>query len=71
MTGDVILGQVLRGARRDAALSQTDVEQRCGIPKARISRYENHHVTPSIESLSRLGSALGVSASELLARAGR
>jgi transcriptional regulator with XRE-family HTH domain len=59
-------GQRLREARIRAGMSQSDVEEISGIPKARLSRYENGHVAPSIQTLERLASALGVSEASLL-----
>ncbi|MFM8943918.1 MAG: helix-turn-helix domain-containing protein [Actinomycetota bacterium] len=59
-------GQRLREARLRAGLSQSDVEETSGIPKARLSRYENGHVAPSIQTLERLAVALGVSEASLL-----
>ena len=58
---DVSFGQRLRQVRLHAGLSQSGLEERSGIPKARLSRYENGHVLPSIETLGRLASALEVS----------
>ena len=49
-----------------AGLSQGGLEGRSGIPKARLSRYENGHVLPSIDTLGRLAAALGVSEASLL-----
>lgn len=60
------LGQRLRDHRRHAGLSQTALAQRCGIPKPRLSRYENDHIVPSIDSLQRLTHALGVSPAAIL-----
>lgn len=59
-------GRRLREARLRAGLSQSDVEEASGIPKARLSRYENGHVAPSIQTLERLAVALGVSEASLL-----
>lgn len=59
-------GQRLREARIRAGMSQSDVEEISGIPKARLSRYENGHVAPSIQTLERLAGALGVSEASLL-----
>ena len=56
----------LLAARLAARMSQTDLENRSGIPKARISRYENGHVIPSIPSLRQLTGALGVTFGSLL-----
>jgi len=59
-------GNRLREARVTAGLSQSELEERSGIPKARLSRYENGHVEPSIQTLARLSRALNVSESSLL-----
>ena len=63
---DRTFGQRLRDARIRAGLSQSAVEEISGIPKARLSRYENGHVAPSIQTLERLAVALGVSEASLL-----
>ena len=59
-------GQRLRATRVKAGYSQSDLEEISGIPKARLSRYENGHVAPSIQTLERLATALGVSEASLL-----
>jgi transcriptional regulator with XRE-family HTH domain len=63
---DATFGQRLRRARLIAGLSQSELEGRSGIPKARLSRYENGHVLPSLGTLQKLASALGVSEATLL-----
>lgn len=59
-------GQRLRATRVHGGLSQSDLEDISGIPKARLSRYENGHVAPSIQTLERLAKALNVSEASLL-----
>jgi len=59
-------GNRLREARIGAGLSQSELEELSGIPKARLSRYENGHVEPSIQTLARLAQALNVSEASLL-----
>jgi transcriptional regulator with XRE-family HTH domain len=59
-------GNRLREARVSAGLSQSELEELSGIPKARLSRYENGHVAPSIQTLERLSRALNVSEASLL-----
>jgi transcriptional regulator with XRE-family HTH domain len=59
-------GNRLREARVTAGLSQSELEDLSGIPKARLSRYENGHVEPSIQTLARLARALNVSEASLL-----
>jgi transcriptional regulator with XRE-family HTH domain len=52
----------LRGARE---LSQGDVEKRTGLLRCYISRVENGHTIPSIETLERWASALEVEVYQL------
>jgi transcriptional regulator with XRE-family HTH domain len=59
-------GNRLREARLGTGLSQSELEELSGIPKARLSRYENGHVEPSIQTLARLARALNVSEASLL-----
>jgi transcriptional regulator with XRE-family HTH domain len=66
MNDERTFGQRLRQTRIRGGLSQSDLEEISGIPKARLSRYENGHVAPSIQTLERLATALGVSEASLL-----
>lgn len=66
MKDEKTFGHRLRETRIRAGLSQSDLEEISGIPKARLSRYENGHVAPSIQTLERLAKALGVSEASLL-----
>jgi transcriptional regulator with XRE-family HTH domain len=66
MKDENTFGQRLRDTRVRAGLSQSDLEEVSGIPKARLSRYENGHVAPSIQTLERLAKALKVSEASLL-----
>jgi transcriptional regulator with XRE-family HTH domain len=66
MRDERTFGQRLRETRVRAGLSQSDLEEISGIPKARLSRYENGHVAPSIHTLERLARALNVSEASLL-----
>lgn len=66
MKDERTFGQRLRETRVRSRLSQSDLEEISGIPKARLSRYENGHVAPSIQTLARLARALNVSEASLL-----
>ncbi len=66
MRDERTFGQRLRETRIRAGYSQSDLEEISGIPKARLSRYENGHVAPSIQTLERLARALQVSEAALL-----
>lgn len=59
------VGARIRELRLAADLSQGDLERRSGIPKARLSRYENGHVMPTLPALDTIAAHLGVTLSEL------
>jgi transcriptional regulator with XRE-family HTH domain len=63
---DRTFGQRLRETRVGAGMSQSALGEISRIPKARLSRYENGHVVPSIQTLERLSKALNVSEASLL-----
>src|SRR5438309_3866519 len=56
----------LKRLRIEAGLTQKDLERLSGIPKSRLSRYENGHLLPSFQGLRRLSRSLGVPDSALL-----
>jgi len=66
MKEEMSFGRRLRQTRIRGGMSQSALEEVSGIPKARLSRYENGHVAPSIHTLERLARALGVSEAALL-----
>lgn len=59
-------GAHLRAARLAAGLSQGGLAARSGLPKPRLSRYENDHILPSLPTLVRLAGALGTTRADLL-----
>lgn len=59
-------GERLRQTRLAAGLTQSQLVRRSGIPKPTLSRYENDHVMPSLQTLGRLAEALRVPESVLL-----
>ena len=56
----MVIGTRLRKLREDKKLSQGDIEERTGLLRCYISRVENGHTIPSIETLERIGSALEI-----------
>ena len=52
----------LRDAKR---LSQGDIEKRTGLLRCYISRVENGHTVPSLDTLQRFANALGVEVYQL------
>ena len=59
-------GERLRQARLDAGYTQSHLVRLSGIPKPTLSRYENDHVMPSLQTLTRLADALNVPEGALL-----
>src|SRR3989475_12105657 len=56
----MIIGDRLRVLREEKKLSQGDVEKRTGLLRCYISRVENGHTVPAIETLEKLARALEV-----------
>ena len=55
-----MIGERLRDVRKEKQLSQGDLEERTGLSRCYLSRIENGHTTPSIETLEKLAGAMGV-----------
>jgi transcriptional regulator with XRE-family HTH domain len=56
----MIIGDRLRDLRQKKKLSQTDIEKRSGLLRAYLSRVENGHTIPAIETLEKWAKALEV-----------
>lgn len=52
------VGQRLRSIREEKGLSQGDIEQRTGLVRCYISRLENGHTIPVVQTLEKLAQAL-------------
>jgi DNA-binding XRE family transcriptional regulator len=61
------LGARLRELRVAAGLTQAELARRTGIHRPNIARVEAGRHTPSLETLARLASAIGVSTTRVLA----
>jgi transcriptional regulator with XRE-family HTH domain len=57
---DMIIGDRLRALREEKKLSQGDIEKRTGLLRCYISRVENGHTVPAIETLEKMARALEV-----------
>ena len=62
----MIIGERLRELREYKNLSQGDIEHRTGLLRCYISRVENGHTVPAVETLEKLSRALGVPLYQLL-----
>jgi len=56
----MLIGARLRELREERKLSQGDITEVIGLPRTYISRIENGHAVPSLETLQRLAAALDV-----------
>jgi transcriptional regulator with XRE-family HTH domain len=56
----VIIGDRLRDMREQKKLSQGDIEKRTGLLRCYISRVENGHTVPAIETLEKLARAMEI-----------
>jgi transcriptional regulator with XRE-family HTH domain len=56
----MIIGDRLRNLREAKNLSQGDIEKRTGLLRCYVSRVENGHTVPAIETLEKLARALEI-----------
>ncbi len=56
----MLIGDRLQAIREARKLSQGEIEKRSGLKRSYISRVENGHTVPSVETLEKLARALEV-----------
>jgi len=56
----MVISDRLRAIGEQKDLSQGDIEQRTGLKRCYVSRVENGHIVPTIETLEKLARALEV-----------
>ncbi len=56
----MLISERIRAIRESKDLTQGDIEERCGLLRVYISRIENGHTVPSVETLEKLARALEV-----------
>jgi len=56
----MIIGERLRDLREQKKLSQGDIEKRTGLLRCYISRVENGHTVPAIETLEKMARAMEI-----------
>jgi transcriptional regulator with XRE-family HTH domain len=54
----MVIGNRLKELRESKELSQGDIEKRSGLLRCYISRVENGHTVPSVETLEKMARAL-------------
>jgi transcriptional regulator with XRE-family HTH domain len=58
--GYMLVGTRIREIRAARKLTQGDIERRTGLLRCYVSRVENNHTTPSVETMHKLARALEV-----------
>jgi transcriptional regulator with XRE-family HTH domain len=56
----VIIGERLRALREEKKFSQGDIEKKTGLLRCYVSRVENGHTVPAVETLEKFARALEV-----------
>jgi len=61
------IGTTIRGYRLQRGMSQGDIEKKTGLLRCYLSRVENGHTVPSLETLQKIAKALDLKLSEFFA----
>jgi len=54
------IGETIRNYRMQKGMSQGDIEKRTGLLRCYLSRVENGHTIPSLETLAKIATAMEV-----------
>jgi len=54
------IGETIRNYRLQKSMSQGDIEKRTGLLRCYLSRVENGHTIPSLETLAKIATAMEV-----------
>jgi transcriptional regulator with XRE-family HTH domain len=58
--GAMVIGERLKALREQKNMSQADIEHRTGLLRCYVSRVENGHIVPAIETLEKMARAMEV-----------
>ncbi len=61
------IGTTIRGYRLQKGMSQGDIEKRTGLLRCYLSRVENGHTVPSLDTLQKIAGALDLPLSQFFA----
>lgn len=61
------IGITIRGLRMQKGFSQGDIEKKTGLLRCYLSRIENGHTVPSLDTLSKIALALDVPIAQFFA----
>ena len=66
----VNIGEVIRSYRGQRGLSQGDIERRTGLLRCYLSRVENGHPIPSLDTLAKIAGAMELPLSQFFSDSG-
>jgi transcriptional regulator with XRE-family HTH domain len=61
------IGETIRNLRLQKGMSQGDIEKRTGLLRCYLSRVENGHTIPSLDTLAKIASAMDVPLAQFFA----
>lgn len=61
------IGETIRNFRLQKGMSQGDIEKRTGLLRCYLSRVENGHTVPSLDTLAKIANSLDVPLSQFFA----
>ncbi|MGA8150149.1 MAG: helix-turn-helix transcriptional regulator [Terriglobales bacterium] len=64
------IGETIRNYRLQKGMSQGDIEKRTGLLRCYLSRVENGHTIPSLDTLSKIAGAMEIALSQFFAESG-
>src|ERR1700757_4402059 len=67
MLPQINIGQTIRDYRLQKGMSQGDIEKRTGLLRCYLSRVENGHTIPSLDTLAKIASAMDIALAQFFA----
>jgi transcriptional regulator with XRE-family HTH domain len=64
------IGETIRSYRLQKGMSQGDIEKRTGLLRCYLSRVENGHTIPSLDTLSKIAGAMELPLSQFFSEGG-
>jgi transcriptional regulator with XRE-family HTH domain len=61
------IGETIRNYRLQKSMSQGDIEKRTGLLRCYLSRVENGHTIPSLDTLAKIASAMDMPLAQFFA----
>jgi transcriptional regulator with XRE-family HTH domain len=70
MLPQINIGETIRNYRLQKGMSQGDIEKRTGLLRCYLSRVENGHTIPSLDTLSKIAGAMEIALSQFFSESG-